>query len=100
MKQLLDARRKEERQKELARLKAIEDAKRLNRVVEKPYSVPRRRVAGAGADAVRKTCVIEAAAAKEAAEMRKKIGEGGDDDEDGCAAALTKGVARMDRTQR
>ena len=52
-KQLKDARRKEERQKELARQKEIEAQKRLNRVVEKPYVVPRRRVAGeqAGADA-------------------------------------------------
>ena len=86
-KQLTDAYRKEDRQKELDKANEIERQKRLNRVVEKPYQVPKRRMAGGGADVARKKrAELEAKAAKEAkALIRAANGEDSEEDEAGGA---------------
>ena len=85
-KQLADARKRDDRLKELAKENAIAAKKKLNRVVDKPYVVPRKRASGGDADVARKRrAELEAQAAKEAKELlraQRGSDEDSDDDDD------------------
>jgi hypothetical protein len=92
-KQLEDSRRKVARLNDLAEQKRVEEFKRKNRIVDKPYLVPRKRGADPGADAKRRERAAmeeEAAkAAKQAAALLDGAGES-----DGISSALG-GKVRM-----
>jgi hypothetical protein len=75
-------------------LQLIDAEKRKNRVVERPYSVPRKRAAGPEAELARKKRAdLESAARSEAAELRKLMGE--EDEEGGGNMRLSSNAALL-----